>query len=80
LFKSRSEWCSKVEVDMIIYETFGKDSFDVIINDQFEWNGKPDPVPFKVALQILNVKSSDALVVERMRRLEFQQLTAHISR
>jgi beta-phosphoglucomutase len=54
---------SKEEVDMIIYEIFGRDRFDVIINeDQFE--GKPDPVPFKVALQILNVKSSDALVVE----------------
>jgi beta-phosphoglucomutase-like phosphatase (HAD superfamily) len=37
----------------------------VIINgDQFEGKGKPDPAPFKVALQILNVKPSDALVVE----------------
>jgi beta-phosphoglucomutase len=63
---------------MIIYEIFGRDRFDVIINeDQFEGKAKPDPVPFKGALQILNVKSSDAIVVENAR-LEFQQLTAHI--
>ena len=36
---------------MTIYEIFGRDRFDVIINgDQFEGKGKPDPVPFKVAV------------------------------
>jgi beta-phosphoglucomutase len=56
---------AKEEVDTIIDEIFRKDRFDVIINgDQFEGKGKPDPAPFKVALQILNVKPSDALVVE----------------
>jgi hypothetical protein len=43
---------AKEEADMIIYEIFGKDSFDVIINgDQFEGKGKPDPVPFKAVLE-----------------------------
>ena len=56
---------TKEEVDTIIDEIFRRDRFDVIINgDQFEGKGKPDPAPFKVALQILNVKSSDAVVVE----------------
>jgi beta-phosphoglucomutase len=56
---------AKEEVDRIINEIFGRDRFDVIINgDQFEGKGKPDPAPFKVALKILNVKSSDAVVVE----------------
>ena len=56
---------AKEEVDTIIDEIFRRDRFDVIINgDQFEGKGKPDPAPFKVALQILNVKSSDAVVVE----------------
>ena len=36
----------------------------IISGDQFEGKGKPDPAPFKVALQVLNVKSSDAVVVE----------------
>lgn len=52
---------AKEEVDTIIDEIFSR--FDVIINgDQFEGKGKPDPAPSKVV--ILNVKPSDALVVE----------------
>lgn len=58
---------AKQEVDTIIDEIFGKDKFNLILNgDDFEGKGKPDPEPFKVALQKLNVKNSlsDAIVVE----------------
>jgi beta-phosphoglucomutase-like phosphatase (HAD superfamily) len=56
---------AKEEVDKIIQVIFGIDAFDVIINgDQFEGKGKPDPASFEVALQRLNVKHPDAVVVE----------------
>jgi beta-phosphoglucomutase-like phosphatase (HAD superfamily) len=57
---------AKQEVDTTIEAIFGKDKFDIIINgDDFEGKGKPDPAPFKVALQRLNINDpSDALVVE----------------
>ena len=60
---------AKQEVDTIIEQNFGKDKFDLIMDgDEFEGKGKPDPAPFKVALQRLNVKSAvsnnEALVVE----------------
>ena len=35
-----------------------------INGDQFEGKGKPDPASFEVALQRLNVKPPDAVVVE----------------
>jgi beta-phosphoglucomutase len=55
---------AKEEVDTIIDEIFGIDAFNIIINgDQFEGKGKPDPASFEVALQRLNVKPSDAVVV-----------------
>jgi HAD superfamily hydrolase (TIGR01509 family) len=57
---------AKQEVDRIIDQIFEKDKFNVIINgDQFEGKGKPDPAPFKEALQRLNVSNPrDAIVVE----------------
>jgi beta-phosphoglucomutase len=57
---------AKQEVDTIIEQTFGKDRFNVIINgDQFEGKGKPDPAPFKEALQRLNLNNPcDAIVIE----------------
>ncbi|HEY7079318.1 MAG TPA: HAD family hydrolase, partial [Nitrososphaeraceae archaeon] len=56
---------AKQEVDAIIEQNFGKDNFDLIMNgDEFEGKGKPDPAPFKVALQRLNLDNSEALVVE----------------
>ena len=56
---------AKQEVDAIIERNFGKDSFDLIMNgDEFEGKGKPDPAPFKVALQKLNLDNNEALVVE----------------
>jgi beta-phosphoglucomutase len=58
---------AKQEVDTIIDEVFTKDKFNLIMNgDQFEGKGKPDPTPFKIALQRLKVDNnpSDAMVVE----------------
>jgi beta-phosphoglucomutase len=56
---------AKQEVDTIIEQNFGKDKFDLIMNgDELEGKGKPDPAPFKVALQRLNLDNNEALVVE----------------
>ena len=58
MFKSRCEWCSKRRgggVDFTLDQIFGKDTFNMIINgDQLEGKGKPDPAPFKLALQSLS--------------------------
>ncbi len=56
---------AKQEVETIIEQNFGKDKFDLIMNgDELEGKGKPDPAPFKVALQRLNLDNKEALVVE----------------
>jgi len=56
---------AKQEVDTIIEQNFGKDNFDLVINgDELEGKGKPDPAPFKVAIQRLNLNNNEALVVE----------------
>jgi beta-phosphoglucomutase-like phosphatase (HAD superfamily) len=60
---------AKQEVDTIIEQNFGKDKFDLIMNgDEFEGKGKPDPAPFKVALQRLNAEygtsNNEVIVVE----------------
>ena len=58
---------SKNEVEMIIDKNFGKDKFNVIINgDDFEGRGKPDPAPFKSAINKLNIKysSNNIIIVE----------------
>ncbi|HJU60235.1 MAG TPA: HAD family phosphatase [Nitrososphaeraceae archaeon] len=58
---------SKNEVEMIVDKNFGKDKFNVIINgDDFEGRGKPDPAPFKSAINKLNIKysSNNIIIVE----------------
>lgn len=60
---------SKNEVEMIIDKIFGKDKFDIIINgDDFEGKGKPNPAPFKSAIDKLNIQFSSSnnniLIVE----------------
>ncbi|HJT48987.1 MAG TPA: HAD family phosphatase [Nitrososphaeraceae archaeon] len=56
---------AKQEVDTIIEQNFGKDNFDLIMNgDELEGKGKPDPTPFKVAIQRLNLDNNETLVVE----------------
>ena len=36
--------------------------------DELEGKGKPNPAPFKVAIQRLNLNNNEALVVRRNRR------------
>lgn len=57
---------SKNEVETIIDKNFGKDKFNVIINgDDFEGRGKPDPAPFKSAINKLNIKySSNHIIID----------------
>lgn len=52
---------SKHEVEVIIDKIFGKDKFDVIINgDDFEGKGKPNPAPFKSAIDKLDIQFSSS--------------------
>jgi HAD superfamily hydrolase (TIGR01509 family) len=56
---------SKEEVDIILNGIFVADAFNIIIDgDQFEGKGKPDPASYELALQRLNTKPSDAVIVE----------------
>ena len=58
---------SKKEVETIIDKNFGKDKFNVIINgDDFEGRGKPNPAPFKSAINKLNIEysSNNIIIVE----------------
>ena len=56
---------AKQEVDTIIEQNFGKDRFDLIMSgDELQGKGKPNPAPFRVAKQMLNLNNNEALVVE----------------
>jgi beta-phosphoglucomutase-like phosphatase (HAD superfamily) len=55
---------AKNDVETILEEAFGKDRFDVIITADDIKKGKPDPSAFLKALEKMNVKPKDAVVVE----------------
>jgi HAD superfamily hydrolase (TIGR01509 family) len=56
---------AKQEVETIVEQNFGKDKFDLIMNgDELKGKGKPDPAPFKIAIQRLNLDNNEALIVE----------------
>ena len=55
---------SKQEVESLLDREFKLDSFDVIITGQDLRDGKPDPEPFQTALERLNLKPSEAIIVE----------------
>src|SRR5205809_849738 len=57
---------SKEEIETILDENIGTNNFDLVISgdDLKEGQGKPDPAPFQRALQKMNLKPSEALVVE----------------
>ena len=55
---------SKQEVEDILYKTFGKGKFDTVITGDDLEEGKPNPAPFKTALERMNLKPQEALVVE----------------
>ncbi len=55
---------SKQEVESLIDKEFKLDNFNVIITGQDLKDGKPDPEPFQTALERLNLKPSEAIIVE----------------
>lgn len=56
---------SKQEIEVILDKNIGSKNFDMIITgDELGVEGKPDPKPFKTALQKMNLKPSEAIVVE----------------
>jgi beta-phosphoglucomutase len=57
---------SKEEIEAILNENIGSNNFDLVISsdDLKEVQGKPDPAPFQTALQKMNLKPSESLVVE----------------
>ncbi len=52
------------EVESLLDKEFKLDDFDVIITGQDLMDGKPDPEPFQTALERLNLKPSEAVIVE----------------
>jgi HAD superfamily hydrolase (TIGR01509 family) len=57
---------AKQEVESILDENIGSAMFDLVItgDDVEGGKGKPDPAPFQMALQRMNLRPSEALVVE----------------
>jgi HAD superfamily hydrolase (TIGR01509 family) len=57
---------AKQEVDSILDENIGSAMFDLVItgDDVEEGKGKPDAAPFQMALQRMNLRPSEAIVVE----------------
>jgi beta-phosphoglucomutase len=57
---------SKEEIETILDENIGSNTFDFVISgdDLKEGQGKPDPASFQIALQRMNLTPSEAIVVE----------------
>jgi len=55
---------SKQEVETILYKIFERGEFDVVITGDELEEGKPNPSPFKTALERMNLKPHEAIVVE----------------
>ncbi len=55
---------SKQEVETILYKIFERGEFDVVITGDELEEGKPNPSPFKTALERMNLKPQEAIVVE----------------
>ena len=55
---------SKEDVETIIYRSFGKTLFDIIITADDIDKGKPDPHSFIIALRKMNLKPSQTVIVE----------------
>ena len=55
---------STKEIETILDENIGPKSFDVVIAGDGIEEGKPHPSPFQTALQRMNLKPSEAIVVE----------------
>ncbi|MCC2649476.1 MAG: Phosphorylated carbohydrates phosphatase [Nitrososphaeraceae archaeon] len=55
---------ARQEVEDIIYKTFNREKFDVVITGDDLEEGKPNPDPFETALERMSLKPQEALVVE----------------
>jgi beta-phosphoglucomutase len=55
---------ARQEVEDIIYKTFNREKFDLVITGDDLEEGKPNPDPFETALERMNLKPQEALVVE----------------
>jgi beta-phosphoglucomutase len=55
---------AKKEIELTIDKMIGLKNFDVVISGEDVKAGKPDATPFVLALQKMNIKSSDCIVVE----------------
>jgi len=55
---------AKKEIELTIDKMVGLKNFDVVISGEDVEVGKPDATPFVLALQKMNIKSSDCIVVE----------------
>jgi beta-phosphoglucomutase len=57
---------SKEEIETVLDDNIGSNSFDFVISgdDLKKGQGKPDPAPFQTALQRMNLTPSEAIVVE----------------
>ena len=57
---------AKQEIEAILDENIGSKNFDVIItgDELGEGEGKPDPKPFQTALQKMNLRPSEVIIVE----------------
>jgi HAD superfamily hydrolase (TIGR01509 family) len=64
--KAVASGSSKEEIENILDKNIGSNSFDLIISgDDFkEGQGKPKPRPYQTALQRMNLKPSQAIIVE----------------
>jgi beta-phosphoglucomutase-like phosphatase (HAD superfamily) len=55
---------ARKEVETILDKNIGAQFFDVIITGDDLEEGKPQPVPFQIALRKMNLMPSDVIVVE----------------
>ena len=55
---------ARQEVEDIIYKSFDREKFNVVITGDDLEEGKPNPDPFETALERMNLKPQEALVVE----------------
>ena len=55
---------AKKEIELTIGKMIGLKNFDVVISGEDVEAGKPDATPFVLALQKMNIKPSDCIVVE----------------
>jgi HAD superfamily hydrolase (TIGR01509 family) len=55
---------ARKEIEAILDENIGSKNFDIVISGDDIEEGKPDPSPFQTALERMNLKPSEAIVVE----------------